>query len=114
MIIGVEDGSALPGPGDIRNTLLGEGESEDTQTALDSGHRSLRVEEDEEGVRPLVGVAFGGGFVFAGAAMPDASPSFASEVAAIASRGLVMNSKPTTTNKNPTQTTGQTTSSTKW
>ena len=54
MIISVENGSAPPGPGgDAGNTLLGEGQGEDTQTVFDSGHWSSWAREDEVWGGPL-------------------------------------------------------------
>ena len=53
MIIGVKRGPAPPGPGpDAGDTLLGEGQGEDTQTVFGSGHRSSWVKEDEAGRAP--------------------------------------------------------------
>ena len=50
MIVGVKYGPAPPGAGrDAGNTLLGEGQGEDTQTVFGSGHWSSWVKEDEGG-----------------------------------------------------------------
>jgi len=53
VIISVKYGPAPPGPGgDAGDTLLGEGQGEDTQTVFGSGHWSSWVKEDEGGRTP--------------------------------------------------------------